>query len=109
MVAKEGPGYGTYLMNFWRQSAQALRQNGALSETTFHSKMAFFYYSQTGKRHIIGFCGMPYRSDRGLYALLALVIVVGGALEGGELVHDQGVRGPIVDRSNQPIFSLFHV
>ena len=52
---------------------------------------------------------MPYRSDRGLYALLALVIVVGGALEGGELVHDQGVRDPIVDRSNQPIFSLFHV
>ena len=78
-----------------------MRYNGAFSEPTFHSKIAFFYYSQVGKRRKIGCCARL--SILAYLALVAHAGVVGDALEGRELVQVNGLDG----KACRPIFALF--
>ena len=79
-----------------------MRHNGAFFKGTFQSKIAFFYYSQVGKWRQIGYAINPsYFSDIGLGALVLVAHngVVGGTLEGGEVVE-------VKDKIDQ-FFSLF--
>ena len=109
-VAKEAPGYGTCSINFWRQSAQTLRQNGAFFETTFHSKIAFFLL-QSGRKTAQNWLRprtliLSYLSNLGLGALLAHDGVVGDALDRGELVQVKDRRSELESTNFRPFLPL---